>query len=141
MPAPRRRGVIRPGAKVVGPGWARFSLAAVGTSGTVGTMSEKKALNLRFKTPDQHRAITAAAQAEGVSVQDYVLEAALRRALAVQDQFVAAGLAAYAHTAADWADLDPDDAHRDPAAREREQHAARLLADAERAEARRGHAA
>ena len=84
-----------------------------------------KALNLRFKDPQQHQAITAAAKAAGVSVQDYILEAALRRALAVQDRFVQAALDAHRGTAEAFADLDPQDGRADTDLRGRERAAAR----------------
>ncbi|WP_370130017.1 DUF1778 domain-containing protein [Streptacidiphilus sp. EB103A] len=83
-----------------------------------------KALNLRFKDPQQHQAITDAARAAGVSVQDYILEAALRRALAVQDRFVQAALDAHRTTADAFADLDPEDGRADTGLRERERAAA-----------------
>jgi uncharacterized protein (DUF1778 family) len=98
-----------------------------------------KALNLRFKDPQQHQAITDAARAAGVSVQDYILEAALRRALAVQDRFVQAALDAHRATADAFADLDPQDGRADTALRDGERAAAReLAAETDR---RRGSAA
>jgi uncharacterized protein (DUF1778 family) len=86
-----------------------------------------KALNLRFKDPQQHQAITDAARAAGVSVQDYILEAALRRALAVQDRFVQAALDTHRATADAFADLDPQDSRPDTELRNREHAAARSL--------------
>jgi uncharacterized protein (DUF1778 family) len=102
----------------------------------MGAMADdkgSKALNLRFKDPQQHRAITDAAKAAGVSVQDYILEAALRRALAVQDRFVQAALDAHRATADAFADLDPQDGRADGELRNRERAAARSLpAEADR---------
>ncbi|MFC1405678.1 MULTISPECIES: DUF1778 domain-containing protein [Streptacidiphilus] len=98
-----------------------------------------KALNLRFKDAQQHQAITHAARAAGVSVQDYILEAALRRALAVQDRFVQAALDAHRITADAFADLDPQDSRPDTELRSREHAASRSLhTDADH---RRGSAA
>jgi hypothetical protein len=90
-----------------------------------------RAMNLRFKDPDQHERIKAAARAAGVSVQDFVLDAAVRRALAVQDRFVEAALTAFTDTAAAWAEHDPEDALPDEDLAARERHAAQALADAE----------
>jgi uncharacterized protein (DUF1778 family) len=90
-----------------------------------------RAMNLRFKDPDQHERIKAAARAAGVSVQDFVLDAAMRRALAVQDRFVEAALAAFNDTAATWAELDPEDAVPDEDLAARERHAARALTESE----------
>jgi uncharacterized protein (DUF1778 family) len=91
-----------------------------------------KALNLRFKDPQQHQAITDAARAAGVSVQDYILEAALRRALAVQDRFVQAALDSHRATADAFADLDPEDSRADTELRDRERAAASSHAETER---------
>ncbi|WP_329460580.1 type II toxin -antitoxin system TacA 1-like antitoxin [Streptomyces sp. NBC_01497] len=52
------------------------------------TMSEPKAMNLRFPDPEQRAAIAAAAQQEGVSMQEYILSAAYNRATAIELRFL-----------------------------------------------------
>lgn len=59
-----------------------------GTEGTIGTMSQPKAMNLRFPDPAQRAAIEAAARQEGVSLQEYILSAAYARATAVEERFL-----------------------------------------------------
>lgn len=53
-------------------------------------MSEPKAMSLRFPDPEQRAAIAAAAQAKGVSMQEYILSAAYDRATAVEARFLEA---------------------------------------------------
>lgn len=45
-------------------------------------------MNLRFPDPDKRAAIAAAARAEGVSMQEYILSAAYARATAVERRFL-----------------------------------------------------
>jgi uncharacterized protein (DUF1778 family) len=52
------------------------------------TMSEPKAMNLRFPDPEQRAAIAAAAKQEGVSMQEYILSAAYARATAIEHRFL-----------------------------------------------------
>lgn len=59
-----------------------------GTTGTMHTMPEPKAMNLRFPDPEQRAAIASAAAQEGVSMQEYILSAAYTRATAVQQRFL-----------------------------------------------------
>ncbi|MET7717238.1 DUF1778 domain-containing protein [Streptomyces sp. NPDC005407] len=51
-------------------------------------MSKSQAMNLRFPDPEQRTAIAAAAKAEGVSMQEYILSAAYARATAVERRFL-----------------------------------------------------
>jgi uncharacterized protein (DUF1778 family) len=74
-------------------------------------MSEPKAMSLRFPDPEQRVAIAAAAQAAGVSMQQYILTAAYDRATAVEARFLEAVDDSLAHVAeafaADGDGLDP----------------------------------
>lgn len=106
-----------------------------GTAGTVDTMSDSKAMNLRFKDPQQREAIAAAAREAGLSMQEFVLSAAYERATAVQQHFNAAFTRSMAHSGsafeAETAALD-----RTPQQRAAEGEALRELEADER-----GHAA
>lgn len=68
------------------------------TGGTIGTMSQPKAMNLRFPDPAQRAAIEAAARQEGVSLQEYILSAAYARATAVETHFLEAFRASMARS-------------------------------------------
>ncbi|MFI6585717.1 hypothetical protein [Embleya sp. NPDC050493] len=98
-------------------------------------MSDPKAINLRFPDPGQRAAIAAAAKAEGVSMQEYILGAAYARATALEDRFLDAFRASMARSgdafAAEAGEVDPT-----PEQRAAEHEAARELAAPER-----GHAA
>lgn len=61
-----------------------------GTGGTIGTMSQPKAMNLRFPDPAQRAAIESAARQAGLSLQEYILSAAYDRATAVEARFLEA---------------------------------------------------
>ncbi|MFI0243152.1 DUF1778 domain-containing protein [Streptomyces sp. NPDC016845] len=96
--------------------------------------SNPKALNLRFPDPGQRAAIEAAARQEGVSMQEYILRAAVDRATAVEKTFLAAFQASQARSGdafRDLTDLDPS----------KEQRAAERDARAELDASARGHAA
>ncbi|MBH1935938.1 DUF1778 domain-containing protein [Streptomyces sp. AV19] len=47
-------------------------------------------MNLRFRDPEQRKAIETAAKEAGVSLQQYILSAAYERATAVERKFLAA---------------------------------------------------
>ncbi|MFD4144085.1 DUF1778 domain-containing protein [Streptomyces sp. NPDC058572] len=74
-------------------------------------MSDSKAMNLRFRDPQQREAIAAAAKQAGVSMQEFVLSAAYDRATAVERHFLAAFEQSMAHSgeafAAETSTLDP----------------------------------
>ncbi|MFB7713950.1 DUF1778 domain-containing protein [Streptomyces sp. NPDC056105] len=53
-------------------------------------MTHSKALNLRFPDPTQRAAIEAAARQAGVSLQEYILSAAVDKATAVERKFLSA---------------------------------------------------
>ncbi|MFH8492253.1 type II toxin -antitoxin system TacA 1-like antitoxin [Streptomyces longisporoflavus] len=93
-----------------------------------------KALNLRFPDPAQRAAIEAAARQEGMSMQEYILQAAVDRATAVEKTFLAAFQASQARSGEAFRDLA--DLDLAPEQREAEQTARRDL-DAPA----RGHAA
>ncbi|MFI7316935.1 DUF1778 domain-containing protein [Streptomyces venezuelae] len=96
--------------------------------------SHPKALNLRFPDPGQRAAIEAAARQEGVSMQEYILRAAVDRATAVEKTFLAAFRASQTRSGdafRDLTDLDPS----------AEQRAAERAARAEVDADARGHAA
>jgi uncharacterized protein (DUF1778 family) len=80
-------------------------------------MSDPKAINLRFPDPGQRAAITAAAKAEGVSMQEYILGAAYARATALEDRFLNAFRASMARSADAFAveagDVDPTPEQRE----------------------------
>ncbi|MFG3206625.1 DUF1778 domain-containing protein [Streptomyces sp. NPDC048192] len=94
-----------------------------------------KAMNLRFRDPEQRAAIEAAARQAGVSLQEYILSAAYARATAVENRFLEGFQRSMARSGAAFAEdaggLDPD-----PQQREAER---RALLELERQE--RGHAA
>ncbi|MGW6062780.1 type II toxin -antitoxin system TacA 1-like antitoxin [Streptomyces sp. NPDC055189] len=72
--------------------------------------SSPKALNLRFPDPAQRAAIEAAARQEGMSLQEYILRAAVDRATAVEKTFLAAFQTSQARSGEafrDLAELDP----------------------------------
>ncbi|MEV8320880.1 DUF1778 domain-containing protein [Streptomyces sp. NPDC059900] len=72
--------------------------------------SSPKALNLRFPDPAQRAAIEAAARQDGVSLQEYILRAAVDRATAVEKTFLAAFQASQARSGEafrDLGELDP----------------------------------
>jgi uncharacterized protein (DUF1778 family) len=104
-------------------------------SSTIGTMaSTSKALNLRFPDPSQREAIETAARQEGVSMQEYILRAAVDRATAVEKTFLAAFKASQTRSGEafrEFTDLDPS----------AEQRAAERAARAEVDGSARGHAA
>lgn len=77
-------------------------------------------------------AITAAAQARGISVNQYIREAALDRALAKQTAFLDAAMDAYDFTKDAFAELYPEDAQPNHALRQAETDAARRLAELDR---------
>lgn len=90
---------VRPLHRLIGPGYLDVitetlllrsqdpgSIRSIG--GTIGTMSNPKAMNLRFPDPAQRAAIEAAARQEGVSLQEYILSAAYARATAVEKRFL-----------------------------------------------------
>lgn len=74
-------------------------------------------------------AITAAAQALGVSTRQYIRDAALRSALAKRDAFLAAALEACAYTADAFAEVCPQDSVPNAEYRQAEAKAARRLAE------------
>ncbi|MDX3076680.1 DUF1778 domain-containing protein [Streptomyces sp. MI02-7b] len=101
--------------------------------------AEKKAMSLRFPTPEQYDAIAGAAKAAGVSMQEYVLSAAYERATAVEKIFLDAARQASEYTREAFAELGDDQPDTD-------RHAAALaaerrLAELDRAEAGHGNAA
>ncbi|MFE3200398.1 hypothetical protein ACWGR4_42920 [Embleya sp. NPDC055664] len=102
-------------------------------------MSDPKAINLRFPDPAQRAAIAAAAKAEGVSMQEYILGAAYARATALENRFIDAFRASMARSgeafAAAAGDADPT-----PEYRAAERQAAAEL-ESESAAPKRGHAA
>lgn len=53
------------------------------TDCSASAVSPSRAMNLRFRDPEQRKAITAAARQAGVSMQEYILSAAYKRATAV----------------------------------------------------------
>ncbi|MFJ5218753.1 hypothetical protein ACIP98_29040 [Streptomyces sp. NPDC088354] len=69
-----------------------------------------KSMNLRFPDEATYEAIKTAASVAGVSMQQYVADAAADRALAKQKAFVEAALEHRDTIAAAFADVDPDDA-------------------------------
>lgn len=98
-------------------------------------MSEPKAINLRFPDPGQRAAIAAAAKAEGVSMQEYILGAAYARATALEGRFLDAFRASQARSG-DAFTREPGDT--DPTA---EQRTAEADARRELARHGEGHAA
>lgn len=96
--------------------------------------SNPKALNLRFPDPEQRAAIEAAARQEGVSMQEYILRAAVDRATAVEKRFLAAFRASQARSGEAFRNLTD----LDPSA---EQRAAERAARAEAETSAPGHAA
>ncbi|MFJ2263465.1 DUF1778 domain-containing protein [Streptomyces sp. NPDC087844] len=97
-------------------------------------MTSSKALNLRFPDPGQREAIEAAARQEGVSMQEYILRAAVDRATAVEKTFLAAFQASRARSGEAFRNLT----ELDPSA---EQRAAEQAARAEVEAPSQGHAA
>lgn len=87
-----------------------------GTDGTVGAMSQPKAMNLRFPDPAQRAAIQAAAKQEGVSLQEYILSAAYTRATAVEERFLDSFKASMSHSGEafteDASPVDPGEEQR-----------------------------
>ncbi|MFE5688959.1 DUF1778 domain-containing protein [Streptomyces sp. NPDC056512] len=75
-----------------------------------------KALNLRFPDPAQRAAIEAAARQEGMSLQEYILSAAVDKATAVERKFLAAFEESMARSGdafrAASGSLDPSPEHR-----------------------------
>ena len=65
-------------------------------------------MSLRFPDPTTYEAIAAAARAEGVSLQEYVLSAAYQRATALEHAFLAAAGDHYARTRDAFAELGDD---------------------------------
>lgn len=115
---------------------ARPSWLSCGTTGTLGTMSQPKAMNLRFPDPAQRAAIEAAAKQEGVSLQEYILSAAYARATAVEERFLEAFRESMSRTGEAFA------AEADGVDSSREQRAAELEARRDLEEQReQGHAA
>ncbi|MEU3982389.1 hypothetical protein AB0F77_20190 [Streptomyces sp. NPDC026672] len=100
------------------------------------TMSDPKAMNLRFPDPAQRAAIAAAARQAGVSMQEYILSAAYDRATAVERKFLEGFQASMARSGAAFA---AEPSSLDPGAEQRaaEQEARR---DLERHQGQ-GHAA
>jgi len=80
-------------------------------------MSDPKAINLRFPDPGQRAAIAAAAKAEGVSMQEYILGAAYARATALEGRFLDAFRSSMARSAEAFAieagDVDPTPEQRE----------------------------
>ena len=114
----------------------RESGSVRGTGDTIGTMSQPKAMNLRFPDPTQRAAIEAAARQEGVSLQEYILSAAYARATAVEARFLDAFKESMSRSGNVFAE---DAGAADPGA---EQRAAELAARQALEEQReRGHAA
>ncbi|WP_328335905.1 MULTISPECIES: hypothetical protein [unclassified Streptomyces] len=100
------------------------------------TMSDSKAMSLRFPDPAQRAAIAAAAKQAGVSLQEYILSAAYDRATAVERQFLDGFQASMARSGAAFA---AEPSSLDPSAEQRaaEQEAHRELGQHQE----RGHAA
>ncbi|MGP4001185.1 type II toxin -antitoxin system TacA 1-like antitoxin [Streptomyces sp. 8N706] len=98
-------------------------------------MPEQKAMNLRFPDPEQRAAIAAAAQQEGVSMQEYILSAAYARATAVEQRFLEGFKDSMARSGAAFA-AEPSSIDPTPEQRTAEQQA---LSEFEHGE--RGHAA
>ncbi|MGW2081097.1 type II toxin -antitoxin system TacA 1-like antitoxin [Streptomyces sp. NPDC001939] len=75
-----------------------------------------KALNLRFPDPAQRAAIEAAARQEGMSLQEYILSAAVDKATAVERKFLAAFEESMARSGAAFRaasdSMDPGPEHR-----------------------------
>ncbi|MFE0511302.1 hypothetical protein [Streptomyces sp. NPDC058964] len=96
-------------------------------------MSDPRAMNLRFRDPEQRAAIVAAAKQEGVSLQEYILFAAYARATAVEQRFLDGFRHSMARSGAAFAAelADPTPEHR----------AAERQAWQELAGQERGHAA
>ncbi|WHM40779.1 hypothetical protein [Streptomyces sp. BPTC-684] len=94
-----------------------------------------KAMNLRFRDPQQREAIAAAAKQAGVSTQEYVLSAAYDRATAVERRFLAAFAQSQARSGQAF---DTEAGTTDPTAQQRdaERQARQDLESGER-----GHAA
>ncbi|MFE2537520.1 DUF1778 domain-containing protein [Streptomyces sp. NPDC059371] len=100
-------------------------------------MSDSKtAMSLRFPDPEQRAAIAAAAKAAGVSMQEYILSAALDRATAVERRFLAGFKASMDRSGEAFA---AEPGSLDPSAEQRaaEQEAQRELGQHQE----RGHAA
>jgi hypothetical protein len=95
-------------------------------------------MNVPFED-NELTAITAAAQAAGVSARQYIRDAALNSALAKRNEFLAAAMEAYDLTKDAFAELCPEDAAPNTEYRQAEADAARRLAEMDgRAQ---GHAA
>ncbi|NUU20352.1 MAG: hypothetical protein HOV68_02380 [Streptomycetaceae bacterium] len=92
-------------------------------------------MNLRFPDPGQRAAIAAAAKAEGVSMQEYILGAAYARATAVEDRFLDAFRGSMARSGDAFA-AEPGDTDPTP-----EQRAAERDAERDLSRPGRGHAA
>src|SRR5262245_50573084 len=88
-------------------------------------MSESSAMNLRFPDAAQRETIAAAAKAEGVSMQAYILRAALDRATALERQFLEAVDASIARNAEAFAAAGPSPLDPTPEQRAAEQAARR----------------
>jgi hypothetical protein len=106
-----------------------------GIADTVDTMTDPKAMSLRFPDPAQRAAIAAAAKQAGVSMQEYILSAAYDRATAVEQRFLEGFKASMARSGAAFA---AEPSSLDPGAEQRaaEQDALREIESQER-----GHAA
>ncbi|MEV7239122.1 DUF1778 domain-containing protein [Streptomyces sp. NPDC051020] len=92
-------------------------------------------MNLRFPDPEQRAAIAAAARKEGVSMQEYILSAAYKRATAVEQHFLDHFQASMARSGAAFAD-EPSGVDATADQRAAEQQARHELEHQER-----GHAA
>ncbi|MFF6815929.1 DUF1778 domain-containing protein [Streptomyces sp. NPDC012403] len=105
------------------------------TDSSASAASPSRAMNLRFRDPEQREAIMAAARQAGVSMQEYVLSAAYERATAVQRRFLDAFERSMARSGDAFA-AEPSAADPAPGQRAAEREALRDLAPGER-----GHAA
>ncbi|MFI0150097.1 type II toxin -antitoxin system TacA 1-like antitoxin [Streptomyces lydicus] len=97
-------------------------------------MSTPKAMNLRFRDPEQRAAIEAAARQEGVSLQEYILSAAYARATAVEESFLGAFQDSMAYSGQAFA-AEPSTIDPAPEQRAAEQQARRDLEPGERGRA------